>query len=62
MSDSPDTASDDDGEWAISLDDLEGGDEDAYEPEPIEPGDPSLEGAAFVLLGVALTLVVLLGI
>ena len=63
MSDSPDAASDDgDEEWAVSLADLEGGDEETYEPEPIEPGDPSLEGAAFVLLGVALTLVVLLGI
>jgi len=55
-------ATDDDEEWAISLDDLEGEDgEGAFEPEPIEPGDPSIEGTAFVLLGAALTVVVLFG-
>ena len=32
--------------------------EAAAEPERIEAGDPSLEGAAFVLLGVAFTLFV----
>ena len=56
MSRSPD---EDDGEWAVSLDDLDGEDEEAYEPEPIEPGDPTVEGTAFVVLGAALTLVVL---
>lgn len=30
--------------------------EDGYEREPITPGDVSLEGALFVVLGVALTL------
>ena len=29
-----------------------GPEEDEYEPPPIEPGDPSLENALFVLLGV----------
>lgn len=52
----------DDREWAVSLEDLEGDDEDERPaPEPIEPGSPSVEGIAFVLLGVALTLVVLFG-
>ena len=32
--------------------------EEATEPERIEAGDPSLEGAAFVLLGVAFALFV----
>jgi len=49
----------DDEEWAVSLADLEEDEEPRYEPEPIEPGSPTVEGAAFVVLGAALTLVVL---
>jgi|GEM_PF-589034 hypothetical protein len=60
MSDSPDASTDDE-EWAVSLEDLEeDGEAAVHEPEPIEPESPTLEGVAFVLLGVALTLVVLL--
>lgn len=59
MSDSPEASADD--EWAVSLDDLEGDDEaPVQEVEPIEPESPTLEGVAFVVLGVMLTLVVLL--
>lgn len=59
MSDSPDASAGD--EWAVSLEDLEADDEaPAHEPEPIEPESPTLEGVAFVVLGVLLTLVVLL--
>ncbi|WP_049980648.1 DUF7312 domain-containing protein [Halolamina rubra] len=60
MSDDRSTESGDD-EWAVSLADLEEGESDRPELEPIEPGSPTVEGVAFVALGVALTLVVLLG-
>ncbi|WP_053949205.1 DUF7312 domain-containing protein [Halolamina sediminis] len=60
MSDARDT---DEGEeeWAISLADLEEGEEEGarYEPGPIEPGNPTAEGVGFVVLGAALTLVLL---
>lgn len=58
MSDSPDASAD--GEWAVSLEDLEeDGEATVHEAEPIEPESPTLEGVAFVVLGVLLTLVVL---
>ncbi|NHX37127.1 MULTISPECIES: DUF7312 domain-containing protein [Halolamina] len=60
MSEDRGTESADD-EWAISLEDLEEGESARPQPAPIEPGDPTVEGVAFVVLGVALTLVVLLG-
>jgi len=60
MSEDRNTESADD-EWAISLEDLEEGDAERPQLAPIEPGDPTIEGVAFVVLGVALTLVVLLG-
>jgi hypothetical protein len=55
---------DEEREWRFSLEDIEAreretaADDDAERrrAEPIEAGDPSLEGAAFVLLGVAFTL------
>ncbi len=62
MSDSR-SAEPDDEEWAVSLDDLgdDGDESEGYQPEPIEPGSPTVEGVAFVVLGAALTLVVLFG-
>ena len=56
-------SADEDDDWAVSLDDLaeDGEEEEGYEPAPIEPGDPTAEGVAFVLLGAAVTLVVLFG-
>lgn len=51
-------ANDNDEEWAISLDDLGDDGERPPEREPIEPGSPTIEGVAFVVLGVALTLAV----
>ncbi|WP_435119338.1 DUF7312 domain-containing protein [Halolamina sp. C58] len=59
MSDARGTDGDD--EWAISLDDLEEGEASGYEPAPIEPGNPTVEGVGFVLLGAVLTLVILFG-
>jgi hypothetical protein len=52
---SDDTADspDEDGSWDVSLADLE------REPDHIEPGSPSPEHVAFVLLGVVLTLAVI---
>ena len=51
-------------EWRFSVDDVgpDGVTEDTATPEdePIEPGDITLEHAAFVVLGVALTVGVLL--
>ncbi|WP_434522671.1 DUF7312 domain-containing protein [Halorubrum sp. AS12] len=55
---------DDESEWRFSVDDVgpDGVTEDTATPadEPIEPGDVELEHAAFVVLGVALTVGVLL--
>ncbi|MFW5939001.1 MAG: DUF7312 domain-containing protein [Halolamina sp.] len=52
----------DDDEWAVNLEDLAEDDEpERREPEPIEPGDPTAEGVVFVVLGIALTVVVLVG-
>ncbi len=56
-----------DGEWRFTLEDIrereaaETAAEEAEErrTEPIEAGDPSLEGAAFVVLGIAFTLFVI---
>ena len=59
-------AGDDESEWQFSLQDLEQREADAEaaaEAErkrrtPLEPGDPSLENALFVLLGALLALFV----
>lgn len=48
---------DTEGEWRFALDEV--GEDAEPDPEPIEPEDVSLEHAAFVTLGVVLTLVVL---
>lgn len=49
----------DDREWEVSLEDLE---DDGRPARPaIDPGSPSLENAAFVAVGVLLTLYVLFG-
>lgn len=45
--------------WKFELDDDRLG-EEPPEPDPIEPGRPSLENALFVLLGAACTLAVFL--
>ena len=55
------TDGDDEGEWQFSLDEVTEGGQQQPEPEPIEPGDPSVEGAFFLLLGIGLTLFVLFG-
>lgn len=55
------------GEWRFTLKDIETREAEATaeaesrarRSEPIEPGDPSLEGIAFVLLGVVFTLLVI---
>lgn len=57
-----DTPPEEDGDWQFNLDEVTEGGQVEYEPEPIEPGSPTLEGAFFVLLGVALTVFVLVGI
>jgi len=57
----------DGGEWQFSLEDIEKREADAEaareaeqrRTEPVEPGDPSIENVAFVLLGVAFALFVL---
>ena len=57
-------AGDGEEEWRFPLSEFEDdgdGDAEATSPstdETIEPGDPSLEGVVFVLLGVAFTLFV----
>jgi hypothetical protein len=62
--DAGDEGADDGGEWRFSVDDVgpDGVTEDTATPEdePIEPGDVDLEHAAFVVLGVALTVGILL--
>jgi hypothetical protein len=62
--DAGDEGPDDGGEWRFSVDDVGPGGvtEDTATPadEPIEPGDVDLEHAAFVVLGVALTVGILL--
>ena len=59
-----DESADDGREWRFSVDEVgpDGVTEDTATPtdEPIEPGDITLEHAAFVVLGVALTVGVLL--
>lgn len=55
----PDEDEDDGQEWQVSLEDLE--DDDQPAESPIQPGSPSLENTAFVVLGVLLTLYVLFG-
>jgi len=42
---------DGEGEWRFGLDEV--GEEADVGPDPIEPGSPSVENAAFFLLGVA---------
>jgi hypothetical protein len=58
---------DTEGEWRFSLDDLEAREAEAEaaaeaqrrRTEPIEPGSPSIENTAFVLLGVVLALFII---
>lgn len=54
---------DESGDWRFSLRDLEEAEAAEQRPQqpPIEPGSPSAENAAFVLVGVVLTLWVLFG-
>ncbi|MFW6321893.1 MAG: DUF7312 domain-containing protein [Halohasta sp.] len=53
--------SDDDGEWRYSIDEVgPDAEPEAAEPEPIEPESVSLEHAAFVVVGVVLTLAIIL--
>ncbi|MFQ3320701.1 MAG: hypothetical protein ACI8UR_002453 [Natronomonas sp.] len=57
----------DDSQWRFTLEDIEVREAEAEAEreaemrrnEPLEPGNPSLESAAFVLLGVALALFLL---
>jgi hypothetical protein len=57
-------------DWKYAVEDLEddGDDADATdvfgegEPDEPEPGSPSFENAVFVLLGIAIALVIVLGI
>jgi hypothetical protein len=62
--DAGDEEADDEREWRFAVDDVgpDGVTEDTATPadEPIEPGDITLEHAAFVVLGVALTVGALL--
>jgi len=46
---------DDESQWRFALDEV-GEDAESTAPDPIEPGTPSLENTAFVILGVALSL------
>ena len=48
----------DDPEWRFALDDV--GEEAG--PPPMEPGSPTAENALFVLVGVALTAVLVVGV
>lgn len=57
MSDTPEK----EGEWEFSVDEVTEGGQVQPEPEPIDPGSPTVEGVFFVLLGVALTVFVLVG-
>lgn len=49
----------DDSEWRFSIDEVGPEAESRAEPEPLEPGSPSLEHVAFVLIGVVGTLLLL---
>lgn len=54
----------DDESWEFSLSDIEQREAEATEasdrdPEPIEAGDPTLEGAIFFLFGIALALFII---
>ena len=48
---------DDDSQWRFALDEV-GEDADPADPEPIEPGTPSVENTVFVLLGVTLSILI----
>ena len=47
----------DEGEWRFDLDEV--GPEAEDDPEPIEPGSPTLENTLFVLVGIVGTLLLL---
>jgi hypothetical protein len=49
----------DDSDWEFGLDEVGPGGRVDPEPEPLEPGDPTLENVFFVLLGAAGTLLLL---
>jgi len=55
----PEPTDDGDENWEYALDDVGPEADPDPEPEPLEPGSPSLENAAFVALGVAITLLLL---
>ena len=55
MSDAPDS---DDREWQFGVEEV--GEDAEPTREPIEPGSPSVENVAFVLLGVLLAIAILL--
>ncbi len=50
---------DEDGEWEFALDEVGPDGVVESEPEPLEPGRPTLENTVFVLLGVVGTLLLL---
>lgn len=68
MTDSPrdSTGGDDstttDDQWRFGIDEVGEDAEQVQELPPIEPGNPSLENALFVLIGVVGTLLVLLSV
>lgn len=57
MSSAPDSEGD---EWRFAVDEVGEDAEPSHEPEPIEPGSPSIENAAFVLVGMLLAVTLLL--
>jgi hypothetical protein len=48
---------DDESQWRFALDEV-GEDAAPTDPEPIEPGTPSVENTVFVLLGVTLSILI----
>jgi hypothetical protein len=60
QSPSDDQSVDNDSEWRFGLDEVgeEAESTDEQELPPLEPGDPSLENAMFVLIGIVGTLLI----
>lgn len=52
----------DDGDWRFAVSDFDGDDDAEAERPPLEPGSPSAENVFFVLVGVALTLLLVLSV
>lgn len=61
MSDVSPAKDDAEDEWEFSLEEVTEGGQVHPEPEPIEAGSPTAEGVFFVLLGVGLSIIVLVG-